>query len=145
MKIHMGSKIQLSSFLTSELDEDDWSGSHSCLFAPEKTLAVLTVLQTQPVLAVRRREVSCPCQELKDDSLVVQTEGYVCLPRSAHCLHVRIRMVGAKNNIPVYLLCSYPCQCVSTICIENKILRIYNVLKTSILSLCIVESTQEQE
>ena len=46
-KIHMGSKIHLRSFLTSELDEDEWSGSGSCLFAPEKTLALLTVFQTQ--------------------------------------------------------------------------------------------------
>jgi hypothetical protein len=43
----MGSKIQLRSFLTSELEEDEWSGSRSRLFAPGKTLAVLTVFQTQ--------------------------------------------------------------------------------------------------
>jgi len=32
MKTRVGSKIQLCSFLTSELDEDEWSGSRSCLF-----------------------------------------------------------------------------------------------------------------
>jgi hypothetical protein len=44
----MGSKIQLCSFLTSELDEDEWSGSRPWLFVPGKTLAVLTVFHRRP-------------------------------------------------------------------------------------------------